>query len=353
MEENKLNKWKYVIEHLVWMLLTWIVCIKLFFRCIPGCTYLQTWIILAVLSAVISAVGIAFTINSGRNSYNIAINLIMVWGVFVLIAYRDLFAKKMFLTVGIMLGLSLLVSGYIMFKRNLKKRRPVIKKKIQECICCFRCNLAIAMVLIMLPIGVKMTLTGTVLQADPEVAFSTYGQKYSMSSNLDKLVNLEDERFGTLGIDSRLELAKTICYVEARYLGINTEINIGATEMSEEMYYNPNTHQVFFSLKFLEETSPQDLVDRCLHIMYHVYQHSLMESYYEVSEDSRNLMFYRDMQSYLDIARSNDSDGWWDSFFACDSYTYVMETEANEYAQDETEEYFRKVESYIKYQLNE
>lgn len=347
---NTMNRYEYIKEHFVWMFVLLVWFVKLFFKNIPGHTYWQTWMIFAGVFVGVSGLGIAVTFKRGRNYYNLIQNLICTWGAFILLAYWEQFTRKIILIMSIALGLSVAGIALILLRRIQRPhmRRRIIRSRLYRCVKCFRGNVCAALLAIIVLAGVLMS-RAEAAATDALASVPMYGEAYSMTANMETLVKLKEDVFCELNTEEKLEICKVVCQVEARYLGIETQINVSSAQMDEKVLgcYSHESHTVYINNKHLENGSSYAIVTTCLHEMYHSYQHRLVESYYQVDPQSRNLLMYREIADYIEEMKDYKTGLGESKEDFYDYYTQDMEVMARAYSEDGVKEYFERIEKYL------
>ena len=93
---NTMSKGEYIKESIVWSIILFIWCKSLFFRCVSNYTYMESLLILGLVLFSVIGIGIRVTWRYGRNYINVFENIVMAWGIFVILSYFDIY-KEWFL----------------------------------------------------------------------------------------------------------------------------------------------------------------------------------------------------------------------------------------------------------------
>lgn len=352
MNHNTLDTKEYLKEHLYWLVIIVVWYTNLFFRCLPECSYKQTWIIVAVLFINVIAANIFITWKRERNSSSVAQTMILSCGILVFLSYWELFETQLFIVCVVDIGFSLIMIGIILFRKvdSTKERKQIMKARFYRSAMCLRRNTAVMMLIVMGLLAAKMLLSGSVLNSNIPVT-KTYGDEYGLSANMDIIQNIEPSKWSQLDLDEKLDVCQCIANVEGRYLGISHELNCATADLADENggYYSDATHQIVINTSYLEEATSDELVDIVTHEAYHAYQYEQVLLYQSLDPKSRNLHLFYDASVYLDEL-SHYTDGSQDYG---EYYGQKVESDARMYAEESTNDYFNQVREYLNEHSNE
>lgn len=90
--------------------------------------------------------------------------------------------------------------------------------------------------------------------------------------------------------------------------------------------------------------SSYELTDTIAHEAYHSHQHRMVEAYDEASDELKSLLFYYDATLYKEEF-ADYTDGFKDF---CGYYNQECESDARRYARNAADEYFERIEEYLK-----
>jgi hypothetical protein len=169
------------------------------------------------MSVIIMGIGIVLTWDRERNYVNLMFHVFLSWGMFVIVAYADLFKRQMLIIGIVLVVVSTFVSVLILgrkIKRNGDTRQVIIRRRVRNVISVWRRNLSIASLVLVVPIGVSMLFNGTVMCSDLEVA-KVYGEEHSFSVNIDVICNIAPERWENLDVQSKLNVCQAIINAQA------------------------------------------------------------------------------------------------------------------------------------------
>lgn len=346
MKQNSMTKKEYIKEHIIWSLILFLWCRKLFFRCIPQCTYFESLLVLLLIGITVMGVGIFVTWKKGRNYINLVENLILSWSVFVVLAYVEIFKQRMVIIGLLVSGISVFMTVLVLCRKIKRKdkKKFVIRNRVLNVINMWRRNLSFASVFLLVPIGASMMFNGTILNSKVEVA-KVYGDEHCLEANIDVICDIDPERWGKLDVQQKLNVCQKIVNCEARYLGISHEIGVGTADLSEGTlaYYSEIQHKIVIDLEHLNNSHSYEVLETLIHECTHAYQYEQVTLYQKLDEESRNLLMFYDASVYLEEFADYE-DGSEDFFLY---YSQLAEINARKAGEEEAQEYIERVNEYL------
>ena len=348
---NTIDKWEYIKEHIIWSFVMFVWCKKMFFRCVPNCTYIESLLVLLGVAVSVMAVGIAITWKNGRNYISLAENIILTWSVFVVLAYVDIFKNRM-IAIGIVVVILSALMTVIVLCRRIKrkyKKRTIITNRIRNVVNLWRRNFAFASLFLLIPLGASVLINGTVLNSKVE-GTKVYGDEHCLDANIEVIANIAPERWERLDIQDRLTVLQTILNCQARYYGLSHEIVIGTADLSEGTlaYYSEAKHQIVIDIDYLKDSYSYDILETSIHECTHAYQHEQVALYQKLDDKSRNLLMFHDVSIYMEeFADYEDgSEDFWNY------YSQKAEIDARKAGETESLEYIQRVNVVVKHFCN-
>lgn len=343
---STMEKGEYIKEHIVWSFLSYLWCKVLVFRCLPGCTYFQSTLILLCIATIVQGVGIVLTWDRERNYTNLMIHICLSWGVFVVLAYTDLFRRRMIITGIFVVVVSTFLSVLILCRKIKRddKRQVIMRRRMRNVLYVWKRNAAIASLVLLIPIGTSMLFKGTVMSSTLEVA-KVYGEEHSLSANMEVICNIAPERWNQLDMQEKLNVCQAIVNCEARYYGISHELLVGTADLEGNTLasYCEQNHQIVIDVDYLNLGYSYALLESLIHECTHAYQYEQIDLYRKVDEESRNLLMFYEASVYLEEF-SDYEDGNKD--FAS-YYGQLAEINARKAGEDGAEEYIRRIDAYL------
>lgn len=344
---STMRKKEYIKEHIIWWFISYIWFRTLIFRCLPGSTYFQSFLILLAMSVIIMGIGIVLTWDRERNYMNLMFHVFLSWGMFVIVAYADLFKRQMLIIGIVLVVVSTFVSVLILgrkIKRNGDTRQVIIRRRVRNVISVWRRNLSIASLVLVVPIGVSMLFNGTVMCSDLEVA-KVYGEEHSFSVNIDVICNIAPERWENLDVQSKLNVCQAIINAQAAEYGITHELLVGiaALDGNTLAYYCEPQHQIVIDIDYLKLGYSYELLESIIHECTHAYQYEQINLYKKVDEESRNLLMFYEASVYLEeFSDYVDGNKDFERY-----YGQLAEINARKAGEDGAKEYIRRIEEYL------
>ncbi len=347
--ENTMNKSEYIKENIIWNLLIFIWCKSLFFRCLPGISYFESVLVLLGIAVLVIGFGIALTWNWGRNYRSVVENIIMTWCLYVVIAYADVFRKRMMIIAIVTTMITLLMTLMIVARRIRRKdkKKQIIRRRVRNTVALWRRNTAVASLVLLVPIGATVMFNGTVLTSSEVEVIEMYGDEHSLSANIEVISNIEPSRWSKLNMQEKLDVLQKIINCECRYNGISHEVYLGTAELSGSTlaHYDDSKYQIVIDINHLDDDG-YEVLETIIHECTHAYQHEQVELYRSLDEKSRNLLMFWEVSEYMDefenyIDGSEDPYGY---------YLQLAEIDARERAEKDSLEYIERINEYLKEQ---
>ena len=194
-------------------------------------------------------------------------------------------------------------------------------------------------------IGKQVVVGDNIINSSIAATTNNQSNSLTSSNNSDTVRLLQEEEGNYLTTQEKLDALQTVANIEAHYLGLPNELNVGAANLGEYTLacYNDRTHTISIDLNHLENGSVYDVLDSCCHEAYHSYQHRLVEAYKSADEQMKGLRIYKPAIKYGEEF-SDYSDGDYDY---CSYYYQDCEMDARDYAEDAVDDYYRRIEAYL------
>lgn len=168
----------------------------------------------------------------------------------------------------------------------------------------------------------------------------------TISNNIDTVLLLQEDEWEKLSTQEKPDTLQTVANIEAHYLGIPNELNVGIANLKGDTLacYNDNTHTISIDLEHLENDSVYDVLESCFHEAYHSYQHRLVDAYNSADESIKGLRIYKTDALYVEEFE-NYVDGEDCDF--CTYYDQRCESDARDYAEYALFDYYNRIDEYL------
>lgn len=320
-QHNTLTLKQFIIRSVGVYFITLIIFCLFIFKVIPGCSLLQSKLVLFLLT-ILNFGLIYFEKEDKRNYLSIALNVLMPFGIYTTIAYMPLLTLPLGLVWGILITLNVIYIGLYLSKVKRRNYNSLLEKSQ------FVIGLAS---LLSLVIVLSFTLFGSsIIQSSTKITNNTdvYMRKYDEKS----LKNLHN--WSKLERKEKLNTLQTICNNERDYLGISSRIKVGAGSNLTHAYcqYNNKSKEITFDISQLDHASSTTLLEALLHSTYHAYEYALVESYDTMSSDYNKLFDYRIIATYKKEFSTKVTN-------KAKYYNQINESNARSYATDALQDY--------------
>lgn len=320
-QHNTLTLKQFIIRSVGVYFITLIIFCLFIFKVIPGCSLLQSKLVLFLLT-ILNFGLIYFEKEDKRNYLSIALNVLMPFGIYTTIAYMPLLTLPLGLVWGILITLNVIYIGLYLSKVKRRNYNSLLEKS----------QLVIGLAsLLSLVIVLSFTLFGSsIIQSSAKITNNTdvYMRKYDEKS----LKNLHN--WSELERKEKLNTLQTICNNERDYLGISSRIKVGAGSNLTHAYcqYNNKSKEITFDISQLDHASSTTLLEALLHSTYHAYEYALVESYDTMSSDYNKLFDYRIIATYKKEFSTKVTN-------KAKYYNQINESNARSYATDALQDY--------------
>lgn len=324
-QHNTLTLKQFIIRSVGVYFITLVIFCLFLFKVIPGCSLLQSKLVLFLLT-ILSFGLIYFEKEDKRNYLSIALNVLMLFGIYTTIAYMPLLTLPLGLVWGILITLNAIYIGLYLSKVKRRNYNSLLEKS----------QLMIGLAsLLSLVIVLSFTLFGSsIIQSSTKITNNTdvYMRKYDEKS-LESLHN-----WSKLTRKEKLNTLQTICNNERDYLGISARIKVGAGSHLTHAYcqYNNKSKEITFDISQLDHASSTTLLEALLHSSYHAYEYALVESYDTMSSDYSKLFDYRIIDTYKKEFSTKVTN-------KAKYYNQINESNARSYATDALQDYQNKL----------
>jgi len=323
------------------------------FKKVAGLSLMESRVLLWIMVALALFLGIYVGIRSGcLSGASMFANVVTPFGLYCAISYFSINTK---LIIGILVGATSLSALYVflVFIRKIKcrhRKKKIIKRRIQKAFAGCRIIFSGSFTVIILYIGSNLLFGSSVVQASVEAKNYTSGSEHSMEVSLETLLCLQPERWDDLTVQDRVDVLQTIANIEAWYLGIPNELNIGVRNLPEGTsgYYRDSTHEIVISTDHLLYGDVEELLDTVCHEAYHCYEHRLVEVYGGAEERLKSLRIFKNTDSYMQ--EFNNYINGKEDYSAY--YSQICEQDAREYAENAVAEYYEYIDAVISNEIS-
>ena len=341
-EKNTMSKWGYVFENAWWCYIA-MMWYKMLFMCVPNLSYSTSKTILYALLVIGCVFGITKNIKTKRNNFSMAVNIIIPFGIYTIIVYLHYFKVATILVISIAL-LLIVLYGMLIFGRkinNISKKNIVLKRRFKTFAYGSRSLLAMCMAVMMVFMGVKTTLSGSLLKSNVQATNSQTGEEWTIANNIETVCKLQDSVWRGLSLDERMDVLQVIANIEANYLGTRYELNVSASPLDEYVLgqFNENSHSITLDMEHVKFDSSEDVLTSLLHECRHGYQHSCVALLDDFKEEDKNLYIYREIAEYK---------YGFDNYNKIPYYTNPVEMDSRKYAREAVEDYNNRIKEHLK-----
>lgn len=340
---NTKRKFEFVVDHICLLFVAWVWYKNIFFRSVKDLSLKESRLILLSIVISFTLAGIILGQKYHRNGFCVFSNSVTGFGLYTVLAYMPL-RKKLILRI--LLPTAALALVYVVlvlyhYERQVHTHKvSPIKKALRIG---YRVNLIVCtgLTFIMFFIGIN-AIWGTAL-INPSVSPTkkTDNSDQTINNNINTLLLLDEDIWGNLSIDEKLDVLQTVANIEQRYLGLPHELNVGTSNLKEGLggYYNDQSHEIIISLDCLVNDSSYEMTNTIAHEAFHALQHRMVDAYDEASDDLKDLYFYKNASVYKkEFAEYEDGFSDFETY-----HSQECEEDARIYAEKAADDYFSRI----------
>ncbi|MBQ3125035.1 MAG: hypothetical protein IJC09_06435 [Clostridia bacterium] len=271
-----------------------------------------------------------------------AVNIIIPFGIYTLVVYFHYFKAATILVISIAL-LLIALYGMLIFGRKIKnipRKNIILKRRFKTFAYGSRSLLAMCMAVMIVFMGVKTTLSGSLLKSDVQATNVQTNEEWTIANNIDTVCKLQDSVWQGLSLDERMDVLQVICNIEANYLGTDFELNLSVSPLDEYVrgQFNENTHNITIDMELVKFGSSEETLSTLLHECRHGYQYSCISLLDDFKEEDKNLYICREITEYK---------YGFDNYNKIPYYTNPVEMDARQYSRESVLDYKNRIKEHL------
>lgn len=337
---NTLTKSEFLLEHLFWMIVTWLWYKNILFRCVGNYSFTESKIIFLLVLGMACILGILCNIKKDRNDFSVFFNIVTGYGLYTILTYFQIQRNLIITVLSITVSISIIIGCYIM-QRQIKRRnyfRKTIRSAIVTVVGATQRIIGLGFLVILIVAGGNFLFGSSIIQSSvkPSDRADTYDQLLSES---EETIALLDENIWTsLTVQEKAGALQIIANLERSYLGISNELNVCVANLEEEGlwgYYDDSTHEIVIDMDLLLNGSAQDALQCLVHEAFHSFEHRMVDLYKEIDSSNKNLWIFRKAKIYAEEFRyyNNGENSY------SDYYEQHCESDARDFAEERVKFY--------------
>lgn len=350
MKRNTLCRRDYVLETIFWGIIAFIWYQNLFFINIPRKTVLESNLILIAIVAVSVTANLVFTIRWSRNSVSAITATLLPFGAYTYITYAKYMAKTYRIVLWVAIGICVLAALYIaVVKMNARTKRRLVFRKLRMTYSAVRFVGAVASITLIICLFCRSYIGGSLITPD-EKAASSYGEQYTIATNIDTVLLLQEEEWEKLNLDERMDVLQCICNIEGNYLGLDRGVHIYVSKLDDNLlgYYNYSASTIQISIDLVESGDPYETLDCVCREIFHAGQARYVEIYEGLDDEAKRSYFLynatvyaEEFRDYKNARMSDDVSDY------LEYHGQWRERDAREYAYKAVLAYYDRINEYL------
>lgn len=294
---------------------------------------------LTFLVLVCNIVGMCLMMKRHRNWFVVILHTLMPYGICTALSYAQDQKVAIIGGLAIAIGLSA-VYAVLIFRQKIKRKtryKSIIMRRIGKVLSglyyCIGTTLAVFAILCFTRVFNPRINISSSLPATRQMGYTNETLQEAESD----IMKLAESSWSTLTVQEKLDVLQVVANLEQAYLGIPQTLTVVAEDMEENLcgYYGDYEWTIYINRLYLEEKSAEFVLNTLCHEAYHAYQKRQVEVYCRVDENTRNMLMFREMETYfweflLYIDGEEDFKGY---------YSQKIEEDAREYAKKRVKVY--------------
>jgi len=334
---NTMSKGAYFLKHLFYLFIGYIWYNNLLFECLTGKTYAESKFVFWMIIISACAFCYALTYEKNRTSLNAFINVLFSFGIYAVVSLSSILRTSITIGLGVILVITIFL-GYLIFNRRIKHGADVSRVLKRRFCNWFLASRVVSTFIVVVVIGIGMAsviMNGNMLLAKTEaVIINDAVSEWRISRKLDELRVLQEEEWKKLEIQEKLNVLQVVANIEARYLGIGHELNVGTRPLPESSngktlgQYTYTTRTISIDTDYLETAEAKEVMTTLLHEARHAYQRRAAEALKSVPEEYYNLHMFYDacgFQKGFETYGDNSIEGYTANNLEIDARKYARE----------------------------
>lgn len=348
---NAMSKSAYILNHLLYLIIGYVWYNNLLFQCLNGKTYEQSRFVFWVIIILSCTICCALTYKKNRTILNVFVNVVFSFGIYAALSLYMILRRPITIGFAVILSITILL-GYLIFNRRIRRGADIGRVLIRRFCDWFLAFRAVSAAVAVIVIGtgmISVIMNDNMLLAKTEAVISNEKtSEWRVAKKLDELRGLQEDEWVKLDIQEKLEVMQVVANIEARYLGLGHELNVGTKPLPEKSdgktvgQYSYKTHTISIDTNYLKSASAKEVLSTTAHEACHAYQRRAVEALETVPEEYYNLYMFYDVCEYKKGFETYGGD------LAEGYFTNELEIDARLYARESVEMFYEELEKHLK-----
>lgn len=346
-DRSDMNVIEFWVVAAFWSAISMLWYRAILFRIIDPLTFAQCkWLLWGMIASSV-LFGTFVTCKYHKNAWNVTSCLVIPYGIYTILAYKDFIGRKVNVLLGI---LTVLICIYILLVmcRGVKKKkniRKILRVRCYNCIYGSHMMIAAGMLGLVLSLGIPVLFGEPVFRSSVTAEKLEEGEGETIAKNIDTVLLLQEELWRELSIEEKLDVLQVIANIEANYLGLPHELNVCVEDLEPPKLgcYKQTIHMICLDLNHVQYDPVSEVLNSLAHEAFHGYTDCLIAAYDSTADEFKNLQLYNKAITYAE-EYSNYTSGMED---LVGYYTQSCEADAREYAEHAVEDYYYRIYQYL------
>lgn len=344
---NTLSVGNYLVDHVIYLIMIAICYNATLYAPLGTLTAKVGTLVMLLIVALVSAIGILLTIRKRRNYLSVFVNLAWAFGFYYLLSKGMIVYRGVIWTLVVAF---LAVAAYIGWVLWEYFREPAQTVALWECV---KAALLSSRTIAAVVFGVVLTwtlisgLAGFAPMTGHNETEVKPGEALTMDQCMEQVLLLQEDVWADLDMQQRLDVMKVVADLEASAMGIPTvTVQVDALEGRTLGHYRHSDRTVALDAEYLSKATALQMIHVIGHEMRHGYQHLLAEAYESAEDQYKSLELFREPSIYR-----YEFDHYIDGYENYEGYdSQACERDADAYGAKCALKYTKAIQSYLKEQ---
>lgn len=345
---NTMTKKEFLIEHLVYIVISFIWFKAMLFRSIGFWSRWESVLFFWGIILVFNGIGMAMTWKKRRNHLSLFSNVCIPLGIYTLITYAETY-PALWITAFLVAAFLGFFYCSLICGQGTNRTHPVSgavkRKRLYFCVLGTRTLFSFCLAALMVPLCIGVVFSNSLILSGVDPQAPHQGSEWTVANQMETVLNLREDTWEKLSSREKLDTLQTVANIEANDLGLPHELNVAVGTLGESTVasYVDADHSITINIDYFDRFSASEMLDTICHEAYHAYQHRLCDAYESVDAPYKNLSAFHNVTKYREeFANYTTGAVDYDRY-----HSQVCEQMARSYALDTVENYYEQLNRHL------
>lgn len=288
---------------------------------------------------IFTILGIACHTKGNRNTPGLMANVIMGYGVFSVIIYKNDYPTLIY-TIIVLAIIGVIVNVLLIWRCNKNKRgentdnQLITRKIVSNSYNIIAYCLGALVLILSLNTLIGLSFLNPSIEA-------TKNNNNTIDNNSEVISKLKEKKWRKLSVNNKMDIAQIIVNIEGEYLGLSNPIIIGGDNLSMNKLaeYNYRTKKIMIDINHLQYAESSDVLNSLLHECYHSCQDEYVAIYDDTKKKYKDNYILKEAKQYKKELNNYKKASGDDAKSFDNYYSQMIEHDARRYAELRSEDY--------------